>query len=55
MERLFYVSQVFSTCLIEVYNAVVKVSPPDQKAERFFSNWEAANPVTLYIYIFQLV
>lgn len=47
-------SQVFSTGLIEVYKIVVKANTSDQKAEQF-SGWEAANHVTLYICILQLV
>lgn len=47
-------SQVFNTCLIDVYNSVVQANTSDQEEEQS-SDWEAANPVTLYIYIFQLV
>lgn len=35
VERLFYVSQVFNTCLIEVYNVTMKANTPHQKAEWF--------------------
>lgn len=33
VERLFYVSQVFNTCLIGVYNVLMEANTPDQKAE----------------------
>lgn len=32
-------SQVFNTCLIEVYNVAMKANTPDQKAE-WFPGWE---------------